>query len=381
MKRLLLALVGTVACGSAGSALPDAFVATISSVAVTPGSVTAKRGLSQPAQLTAKLSLSDSTTLDITNNVTWASSDSTVAAVSETGRVTPLAVGTAMVTATYEGVTSTASAVTVPSTTMILSDLSNSRLNIYDAYTDGPALRQIVGTNTTLTAPWGVSVYHDELFVADQNAIEVFPANAAGNVVPTRRITGALGASYNLAVYKDEIYVANGTKILVFPVTANGNVAPTRTVGGAMTGLSSAYGLAVYKDEIYVTNFASVSVFPTGANGDLAPTRKITGSHTLLNSCYGVFVENDEVYVTNLDGIRVWLTTSDGDVSPIRNLTGASTSISSATGVNLLGNELYVTNAGPTGTHAYPASVTGDAAPTRTISNMGTTNARTVTFY
>lgn len=382
MTRVLLALaLFATACGSAGAALPDAFVATISAVEVTPDTLTVKRGISAPTQLTAKLALSNSTTLDITNNATWASSDSTVATVAPSGIVTPLSVGTTMITATYEGVTSTASAVTVAATTMILSDIGKSQINIYDAYTDGPTLRQIVGANTTLSTPWGLTVYHDELFVTETNgAIDVFPATAAGDVAPTRRITG-LGNAYGIAIYKDEIYVATGAKILVFPVAATGAVAATRTIASTAGALANAFSVAVYKDEIYATNYTSVMVFPTPADGDVAPTRKIMGSNTFLTSCYAVFVENDEIYVSNLSGVRVFLTSSDGDVSPIRNLAGANTALSSATGVTLLGNELYVTNAGSTGTHAFPASVTGDAAPTRALTSAGTLNARTIAFY
>lgn len=386
MSQLLLALVlGATACGSAGSALPDAFVATISSVEVTPGAVTTKRGLSKPTQLAAKLLLSDSTTLVITNNATWSSSDTTVATVSPLGVVSPISAGTAKITATYQGVASTSTIVTVDVTTMILSDIGSQQLKVYDAYADGPALRQIAGPSTTLSSPWGLSVYNDEVFVADLNgAIEVFPANAAGDLAPARRIFGALTTlanPYNVAVYKDEIYVAAGNKIVVFPIGATGNVAPTRTIMGAMTTLSNGFGLAVYNDEIYVANYTSVVVFPTTANGDLVPTRKIAGSHTFLNSAYNIFVENDEVYVTDLSGIRVWLPSADGDVQPIRNLTGPNTAVSSATGVKVLGNELFVTNAGATGTHVYPASVTGDAVPARSIASTGIVNARTVAFY
>lgn len=384
--RALLFVVMLTACGSAGAALPDAFVATLTSITVTPGTVTAKRGLSAPTQLRATVALSDSRTIDVSDNATWTSTDATIATVSTTGLVTPIGAGTATITAEFEGATST-TIVTVSSPKMFLSDIGSNQVNVYDPYVDGPASVHIVGATTNLSAPWSLATYNDELYVTDisTNAIDVFPVTASGNVAPSRRITGAtttLSSPYGLAVYKDEIYVTSGARVLVFPTTATGNIAPTRIITGPTTGLTpNTYSLFVYKDQIYVTNYTGVLVFSSNGNGDIAPLRSIKGTHTQLTNCYGVYVANDEVYVTNLDGVRVYLTSSDGDATPIRNLTGSTTAISSATGVTLLGAELFVVNIGQTGTHVFSINATGNSAPIRTQTVVGTQNPRNVAFY
>jgi hypothetical protein len=68
-------------------------------------------------QLSAVAGFSDGSTQDVTSQAGWRSSDSTVASVSAAGLVTPLANGSAVITATYQGVTgSLALTVVAPST-------------------------------------------------------------------------------------------------------------------------------------------------------------------------------------------------------------------------------------------------------------------------
>jgi len=56
-------------------------------------------------QLSAVAGFSDGSTQDVTSQAGWRSSDSTVASVSAAGLVTPLANGSALITATFQGVT------------------------------------------------------------------------------------------------------------------------------------------------------------------------------------------------------------------------------------------------------------------------------------
>jgi uncharacterized protein YjdB len=71
---------------------------TVSSVTVT-GTVPT---MGATSQFTARATLSDGTTQDVTGQATWQSSDSTVATVSATGSVTAIAAGTVNVMATYQ---------------------------------------------------------------------------------------------------------------------------------------------------------------------------------------------------------------------------------------------------------------------------------------
>jgi uncharacterized protein YjdB len=85
--------------------------AALSSISVTGGaSLTA--GSSE--QLSAKGTLSDTSTQDITSQATWQSSDSTIATVSAAGLLTSLKAGTVTITASSSGVSGTASVTITP---------------------------------------------------------------------------------------------------------------------------------------------------------------------------------------------------------------------------------------------------------------------------
>ncbi|MBI3995985.1 MAG: Ig-like domain-containing protein, partial [Nitrospirae bacterium] len=80
------------------SMLPLVIPATLSSIAVTPINPSIALGL--PRQFTATGTFSDTTTQDLTNAVTWTSSNLSVATVGATGLAATLSVGTTTITAT-----------------------------------------------------------------------------------------------------------------------------------------------------------------------------------------------------------------------------------------------------------------------------------------
>ena len=81
------------------------------SIAVSPSNPTLVEGVL--VQFTAMGTFPDGETLDITDNVTWASATPSVAAISDTGLATALAPGTSQITASLEGVTSPDDTLTV----------------------------------------------------------------------------------------------------------------------------------------------------------------------------------------------------------------------------------------------------------------------------
>ena len=70
---------------------------------VTPASVSIILGQTQP--LTAMATYNDNSTENVTNSVTWSSSDNPVAPVSAGGIITSVAVGNATITASFSGQT------------------------------------------------------------------------------------------------------------------------------------------------------------------------------------------------------------------------------------------------------------------------------------
>jgi outer membrane protein assembly factor BamB len=84
---------------------------TLSSVAVQPGTATV--GIGKTLQLAAVGKYTDSSTQDVTARATWSSSDTTKVTVNSTGVITGVAPGVVTVTAQVDGITSSASSVTV----------------------------------------------------------------------------------------------------------------------------------------------------------------------------------------------------------------------------------------------------------------------------
>ena len=101
---LFAALVVATSCGddstsSSPTAPTDPAAVTVASLTVTLVAVGAEY------QATAVAGFSDGSTVEVTTEAAWSTSDSTIATVSETGRVTTVSGGTVNVIATYQGVT------------------------------------------------------------------------------------------------------------------------------------------------------------------------------------------------------------------------------------------------------------------------------------
>ena len=101
--------------GKSGSTTLTISLGTLSSITIAPKPVSLAKGTTQA--LTATGNYSDNTTYDLTNVATWLSSDGTIASVSNAngsrGLLSAVGTGNANVTATFQGVTSAADAITV----------------------------------------------------------------------------------------------------------------------------------------------------------------------------------------------------------------------------------------------------------------------------
>ena len=90
--------------------------ATLQSIAITPVSPSISKGGTQ--QFTATGTYSDTTTANITSQVTWASGTTTVATITTAGLATGVGTGTSNITASLTGVTSAADVLTVTAATL-----------------------------------------------------------------------------------------------------------------------------------------------------------------------------------------------------------------------------------------------------------------------
>lgn len=86
---------------------------TLASIAVTPANPSVNIFTTPTRQFTATGTYSDATTADLTTSVTWASSSTSVATIASSGLATLVTLGTTNITATFAGVTSNTSTMTV----------------------------------------------------------------------------------------------------------------------------------------------------------------------------------------------------------------------------------------------------------------------------
>lgn len=111
VASILALVVGLVACGGGGSSTstqPPVQTPTLLSVSISPTDISVPLGKTQ--QLKATGTYSDSSSKELTSSVTWKSSDTSVATVSNAGLLTTLKKGSVTITATSGSVSKSATA-------------------------------------------------------------------------------------------------------------------------------------------------------------------------------------------------------------------------------------------------------------------------------
>jgi 6-phosphogluconolactonase (cycloisomerase 2 family) len=118
----ITATLGTVV--SPKDVLTVTSAATLVSIAITPNPPPASVAIAGTLQLTATGTYSDTSTKDLTSQVTWTSMTPAVATISAGGLVTGVAVGTSNITAMLSGVTSPLDVITVTTTSVTLTSIT-----------------------------------------------------------------------------------------------------------------------------------------------------------------------------------------------------------------------------------------------------------------
>ncbi len=165
-------------------------------------------------------------------------------------------------------------------------------------------------------------------------AVLVFAPGAAGNVAPSRKLTGSVYLVAGIAVdAAGEIVVANdypNPSIEVFAPSANGFDAPIRTVTGSATGLGGPGQLAIDEaaQRIFVAD-GDISVFPLGANGNVAPVARLSGPDTGLANPSGLALTADALVVSDAgtSSVLEYARGKLGDTAPLREITGPYTGL------------------------------------------------------
>lgn len=417
MNRALFFTALLFACSPVkGTPLIDAAMLTIDSMQIMPGSASLRLGLDPPAKLVVNAALSDGTTRDITNYVTWSSSDDTVASI-PFGALTAVHAGTAVVTAAYGPATAMAQvtvrdamiAVTTEQITVPAGTLPTG-IVFFDALASGSAtpLREIRGSDTTqLTNPFSLDVdgSNNELYVADnETGVWVFPLDGSGSaVMPLRHIPVTSTATPTMTqmtfvlavrVVGDEVFVAgealgsNNTNVgavAVYSRLADGSgAAPLRLISGSNTTLSTAVeGMGVAGGKIYVANLSppEIAVFDSDATGDIAPSQVVSTPPSVspmtlqptLAEPIDVHVFNNELYVSDIsNGILVFPLDAGSNANPTRWLHGPDTMFSVTTDMTQIGETLVCAQNNTSVLTTSSLEATGDIAPMSVLTGSAT---------
>lgn len=167
---------------------------TLSSIAVTPASVSIKVGATQ--QFTATGTYSDGTTANITTAVTWTSSSAAVATINAAGSATGAGAGSATITASLSGVSGkaslavtsaslTVSSIAVSPTTASFAAGSTQQFKATASYSDGTT------GDVTSTATWTSS----DTSVATINASGLATGVASGSATITAALNQIRGTA------------------------------------------------------------------------------------------------------------------------------------------------------------------------------------------
>ena len=378
MGKLIAAALLVAACGKVNTVAPDGH-GVDGAAAITRIDVTATiTSLTWPATeaLKATAVYSDQSMVDVTTTATWSSDTMTVATVDAMGTLTTLDKGSAVIHAKVgEADGSTTISVIVP--TLAVSGYAGAGVDFFPANANGNVAptRSIRGAATTFTSPRGLLVVGTELFVADQgkSAIDVFDLTASGNIAPKRQIIGAattLVSPSQMIVVNNELYVADQSSgVKVFPATGNGNIAPSRTI--AIANTTTSVGVAATTTELYIGSYGSavISVVPLTANGTVTPTRTITG----LSEPQGLLIHDNELLVSNAGtvSLNVYPLTSNGAAAPTRQIIGSATMLSYPDELALIGNRVFSANYSNSTVDTFDLTATGNVTP---LTSLGGTN-------
>lgn len=175
--------------------------ATLQSIAITPATVSLASGFSQ--QLTASGTFSDGSIQDLTQSVTWASSDDNIAIVDPHGRITALNIGTATITATSAGIPVASAAVAITSPTVVSLAITSGDISLAVGQTQAIDIVATLSDNTTqdvtTTAALNVSGGLGSIINGSSPTSRLFSATLVGTGTLTAGMNGK-SAQVNVTV-------------------------------------------------------------------------------------------------------------------------------------------------------------------------------------
>ncbi len=368
---------------------------TLVSISVTPVQQTIALGM--PQQFIAMGTYANATTGDVTASVTWSSSNTSVATISNTfnfqGRVTSVGTGSTIITATDSATNVSASTVLTISVYPHLTGgaVQGSKLVLAENLSTfagvAPGSIDAIGANARFWMPVSITTDSTNLYVADtgNNTIRQI-AIATGQVTTLAGSPGVTGstdgigaaASFSgpigIITYGANLYIADaGNNTIRQIVIATGQVttlAGTAGVAGSTDGIGSTAsfnspsGITTDGTNLYVAdagnNTVRQIVIATGQVTTLAGAAGVVGSingtglSASFNSPEGITTDGKNLYVTDMynDTIRqiviatgqVTILAGTGQTPGSTDGTGAAAGFQNPKGITTNGTNLYVTD-------------------------------------
>lgn len=298
--------------------------ATVTSLTISPAAPSVSKGLT--TQFTAKGTFSDATLQDLTFDATWASTAPGVASVSDAssskGFTRALAVGTASITATFDGVTGTTpltvtevllQSISVSPASASILNLSSRNFQAVGHYSDGTS------TDISGQVSWSSS------------RPEIATIATSGTVKAVAQGTTSISASMNGISSPSSLKVTGGnlTAInlsLANPKLVKGSIVPITARGLFSNGSSRDISRAV-DWSVANTNIATVTI--SGDNQVFLNAREVTTlvAPTKITAKYGLVTADTHLTVTSpqLQSLMISPASLDLNVGTIGHLTSIAT--------------------------------------------------------
>lgn len=373
-----------------GSTALTVTAATIVSLAVTPAGPTIAAGTTQQFKATA--TFSDASTQDVTSSATWNSSDTSVATVSSSGSTQGLAQsitpGTATITASFSGQSSTA-ILTVSAATISSLSVSPGNPSIAKGTTQQLTATAAFSDNTTQDVTSAATWSSSNLGVATIDSHGLAQSVSAGTTSIKAAYQGQAGSTTltvtaaaisTISVSPDTASIANGTGIQ-FTATATFTDGSTQDITSTATWTSSNTAVGSVGNSAGSSGFAQ-SVGPgtttiTATSGNVAGRATLTVTSPTVASI-AITPTTPSIAVGTTQQFKATATMSDTttqDVTATANWTSSDSSVATinaqglaqsiGTGTTTIGMSfggksattlLTVTSAVPTGLAVFPTN-------------------------
>ena len=356
------ATLGTIS-GSTGLTVT---AATLVSIAITPLTPSITDGTTQ--QFTATGTYTDNSTQNLTSSVTWASSDTTIASVSNAlgsnGLATAAGVGTTSIGATLGTVTAPAATLTA-SAAPEYAYASNQSDNTVSEYTIGTGgILTLIGTQATGVEPNAIAVAPTGryLYVANwtDNTLSEYAIGSDGTLTAIGTVTtGSNPASIIVDPTSSYVYVANlgGNSVSQYAIGSGG----TLTGIGTIAAGNGPACIAIDPTGHYVytanQNSNNVSEFAIGSGGVLTSAGTVTAG--ALPQSVAIDSSGRYAYVANYN---------DGTVSEYSIGVGGSLTSIGSIAAGSLPESLVID---PTGHYVYAANHGGNTVSEYQIGTGG----------